>query len=97
LRTLPVSAPASRMPDTETSETTPAPAYHSDSPSARTDAEREAHHEAIWNRLEPYRAEVAANGGTPLTKDESWALYQRRYTQPEPPKELSIPNIRRSA
>jgi hypothetical protein len=84
------------MPDIEAAEAKPAPTYHLDRASKRTDAVREAHFEHWWAKQEVYRAAVLANGGTPWTQDveEARILFSQRYLQPEPPADLSVPDVR---
>jgi hypothetical protein len=63
-------------------EPQPAPTFHLDRASKRTDAEREAHFEHWWAKYrEPYQAAVIANGDTPFTADldERRELFMRRY------------------
>jgi hypothetical protein len=66
---------------TET-EAKPAPTFHLDRPSSRTEAEREEHFQHWWAKYgEPYQAAVIANGDTPFTADldERRELFFRRY------------------
>jgi hypothetical protein len=76
----------------------PAPTFHLDRASRRTEAEREEHFLFWWLKYgEPYQAAViAANGDTPWTTDldERRELFARRYERPEPPKGLSSPRFR---
>jgi hypothetical protein len=63
-------------------EAQPAPTFHMDRPSKRTDAEREAHFQHWWAKYgEPYQAACIANGDTSWTADldERRELFMKRY------------------
>jgi hypothetical protein len=74
--------------DTEAEAARPAPTFHLDRASKRTEAERESHFQHWWAKYgEPFQSAVIANGDDPWTQDieKRRETFMRRYARPDAP------------